>query len=239
MARQIYLRKPSPHLKLVGLIMLVVLTTAATTFWLSTKIAETSFSNALQAADFKDKEIELLKKTIRKLEDEIASLQHSKKFRLAAVAEMKEILRAKDLELLELNQKLHIYRTRYSLDADSAVIRVKMFALHKKDFTTNQFVYELVIASVPARQKKISGVVGLSIDGEQRGVLKRLVFEDIRKITDVSLTFSFKYFQKLSGNFSLPEDFEPSKVHIELLENNNGQSPVFFSYDWGKVYKQS
>lgn len=239
MARQIYLRKPSPHLKLFGLIMLIVLTTAATTFWLLTKVAETSFSNVLQATDFKDKEIKLLKKTIRKLESEMASLHHSKKIGLAAVEEMKEILRAKDIELLELNQELHIYRTLYSPDADNSVIRVKMFALYKKDFMTNQFVYELVIAGVPARQEKVSGVVGLSVDGEQQGVLKRLVFEDIKKITDVSLTFSFKYFQKLSGSFSLPEDFEPSKVHIELLEDSNEQGSVFFSYDWGKVYKQS
>lgn len=233
------MRQPGPHLKLFGLIGLIVLITATITFWLSTRVSETSFATTLQIADFKGEEIKFLKKTIRQLEYEIASLRHSKKVELAEMEEMKEILRAKDFELLELNQELHLYRTLYSPDTDNAVIRIKMFTLYKKDIITNQFIYDLVLTSVSARQEKVSGVIGLSIDGKQQGVLKRLVFEDIKEAADTSLTFSFKHFQKVSGSFSLPDGFEPSKVHIELLENNNEREPVFVSYDWDKVYKQS
>lgn len=160
----------------------------------------------------------------------------SAKIELAAVEKIKEILHEKNLELLKLNQELHFYRTLYSPDTDNTAIQVKTFTLHK-DLATGQFIYDLVLTSIPKEQEKTSGVIGLSVDGKQQGALKRLVFENVKEITDTSLTFSFKYFQKLSGNFSLPDNFEPSKVHVELLRDNDEKESFVVSYNWDKVYK--
>jgi len=117
-------------------------------------------------------------------------------------------------------------------------VQVKVFNLHK-DLVTNRFVYDLVLTSVPKKNEKASGVIGLSVDGEQQGILKRLVFEDISEVTDVSLMYSFKYFQKISGSFSLPEDFEPSNIRVEVLQDKSREKPIVISYNWDEVYKGS
>ena len=166
-------------------------------------------------------------------------MQRSTKVELAAVEEMKKTLQEKDLELLELNQELHFYNTLYTANADNTLVHIKAFNLHK-DLVTDRYVYELVLTGVPKKsEKKVSGVIGLSVDGEEQEILKRLVFEDASEISDTSLTFSFKYFQKISGSFTLPDTFEPSLVHLEVRRDQNSKQPISVSYNWDEIFGKS
>ncbi len=166
-------------------------------------------------------------------------MERSTKVELAAVEEMKKTLQEKDLELLELNQELHFYNTLYTANTDHTLVHIKAFSLHK-DSITDKYVYELVLTGVPKKsEKKVSGVIGLSVDGEEQEILKRLVFEDASEISDTSLTFSFKYFQKISGSFTLPDTFEPSAVHLEVRRDQNSKQPIAVSYNWDEVFGKS
>jgi len=177
-----------------------------------------------------------MRESIRELEHDLAYVQRSTKVELAAVEEMKKTLQEKDLELLELNQELHFYNTLYTSNADNTLVHIKAFNLHK-DLITNKYIYELVLTGVPKKnEEKVSGVIGLSVDGEEAEILKRLVFEDASEVSETSLTFSFKYFQKISGSFTLPEDFKPSIVHLEVLRDQNRNEPIAVSYNWDEVY---
>ncbi len=230
---------PSSRLMSFGPIALIVLIAMGIAYWLGTKSIQIPYlgSDKFSSVTNKSEKIKLLEKLNRKLEHEVALVQRSSKVELAAVEEMKKTLREKDLELLKLNQELHFYRTLYSPNSDNSSLQVKFFNLHK-DSVTKRFIYDLVLTNVPKKTEKTSGVIGLSVDGEQQGILKRLVFEDISDITDTSLMFSFKYFQKISGSFSLPEDFEPSSVRVEVLRDKTKEEPMVISYNWNEVYKE-
>ena len=186
-----------------------------------------------------EEKINYLEKKVRELENELAYVKRSTKVELAAVDEMKKTLQEKDLELLELNQELHFYSTLYKENTDNTSIHIKAFNLHK-DLDTGKYIYELVLTGVAKKKdEKITGVIGLSVDGEQQEILKRLVFEDASELTDTSLKFSFKYFQKISGSFTLPDDFEPSSVHLEVRPDKNHNKPIAVSYNWDEVYAES
>lgn len=240
MAGNIRIKQPASRLMSFGPIALILLIAMSIAFWLGTKNAGIPFVSKEKLANVTDKneKIKLLEKSNNQLEHEVALVKRSAKVELAAVEKMKEAMREKDLELLKLNQELHFYRTLYSPNVDNSAIQVKVFNLHK-DLITDRFVYDLVLTSVPKKKEKASGVIGLSVDGEQQGILKRLVFEDISDITDTSLKFSFKYFQKISGSFSLPDDFEPSSVRVEVLRDKSKKEPIVISYNWDEVYKGS
>ncbi len=240
MSGNIRIKQPASRLMSFGPIALILLIAMSVAFWFGTKSVSIPFVGAKKLANVTDKneKIKLLEKLNNQLEHEVALVKRSAKVELAAVEEMKETMREKDLELLKLNQELHFYRTLYSPNVDNSAIQVKVFNLHK-DLITDRFIYDLVLTNVPKKKEKASGVVGLSVDGEQEGILKRMVFEDISDITDTSLKFSFKYFQKISGSFSLPDDFEPSSVRVEVLRDKSNKKPVVISYNWDEVYKDS
>ncbi|MGH1538519.1 MAG: DUF6776 family protein [Gammaproteobacteria bacterium] len=210
-------------------------------YWVGVNGLRIPFVSSQNTKEFtdNDEKIKYLEKTIRELEHDLAYVQRSTKVELAAVEEMKRTLQEKDLELLELNQELHFYNTLYTSNADNTLVHIKAFNLHK-DLVTNRYVYELVLTGVPKKsEKKVSGVIGLSVDGEEQEVLKRLVFEDASEINDTSLTFSFKYFQKISGSFTLPEEFKPSVVHLEVRRDKNKKQPIAVTYNWDEVFSKS
>lgn len=222
-----------------GPIAIIVMVAMFISFWLGSKSIGFSVIGSEKLANVtdKDQKIKLLEQLNRQLEYGAALVKRSAKVELAAVEEMKKTLHEKDLELLKLNQELHFYRTLYSPNTDNSAIQVKVFNLHK-DKITKRYVYDLVLTSVPKKKENASGVIGLSVDGEQQGILKRLVFEDISEVTDTSLKFSFKYFQKISGSFSLPDDFEPSSVRVEVLRDKKKSKPIVTSYNWNEVFKE-
>lgn len=222
-----------------GPIALIVMVAMFISFWLGSKSISFSVIGSEKLANItdKDQKIKLLEQLNRQLEYDAALVKRSAKVELAAVEEMKKTLHEKDLELLKLNQELHFYRTLYSPNADNSAIQVKVFNLHK-DNITKRYVYDLVLTGVPNKKENASGVIGLSVDGEQQGILKRLVFEDISEVTKTSLKFSFKYFQKISGSFSLPDDFEPSSVRVEVLRDKKKSKPIVTSYNWNEVFKE-
>ncbi len=186
-----------------------------------------------------DEKIKFLEKKVRELEGELAYVKRSTKVELAAVEEVNKAIKEKDLELLELKQELHFYNTLYTANTDNTLIHIKAFDL-QKDPVTGRYVYELVLTGVAKkREGKVSGVIGLSVDGEEQDILKRLVFEDASEVTETSLTFSFKYFQKISGSFSLPEEFKPSTVHIEVRRDKSKKEPIAVSYNWDEVFTNS
>lgn len=210
-------------------------------YWVGVNGLNIPFISSQSTTEFadSDEKIKYLEKTIRELEHDLAYVERSTKVELAAVEQMKKTLQEKDLELLELNQELHFYNTLYTANTDNTLVHIKAFNLHK-DLVTNKYVYELVLTGVPKKnEKKVSGVIGLSVDGEEQEILKRLVFEDASDVTDTSLKFSFKYFQKISGSFSLPDTFEPSTVHLEVRRDQNSKKPIAVSYNWDEVFGKS
>lgn len=210
-------------------------------YWVGANGLRVPFMASQSVKEFadSDEKIKYLEKTIRELEHDLAYVERSTKVELAAVEEMKKTLQEKDLELLELNQELHFYNTLYTANADNTLVHIKAFSLHK-DLVTNRYVYELVLTGVPKKnEKKVSGIIGLSVDGEEQEILKRLVFEDASEVSDTSLTFSFKYFQKISGSFTLPDEFEPSVVHLEVRRDKNKNQPIAITYNWDEVFGKS
>jgi hypothetical protein len=210
-------------------------------YWVGANGLNIPFISSQSKTEFADnnEKIKYLEKTIRKLEHDLAYVERSTKVELAAVEEMKKTLQEKDLELLELNQELHFYNTLYTANTDNTLVHIKAFNLHK-DIIANKYVYELVLTGVPKKsQEKVTGVVGLSVDGEQQEILKRFVFEDVSEITENSLKFSFKYFQKISGSFTLPEDFQPKVVHLEVMRDQKNKEPIAVTYNWDEVFSNS
>lgn len=238
MSKTININQPGSRLMSVGPIVLIVLIAMGFAYWLGANgpVVPLMKTDKFENITDKEEKIKLLEKLNRSLEHENALVKRSAKVELAAVDEMKKALHQKDLEMLKLNQELHFYRTLYSSNTKSNSINVKVFNLHR-DQETKRYVYDMILTNVPKKKELVKGVIGLSVDGEQQGILKRYVFEDISEITSNSLRFSFKYFQKISGSFSLPDDFEPSTVHIEVLREKSKRDPLAVTYNWDEIYK--
>ena len=240
MARKIRIREPfaRPVSRIQAILILLV--AMAIAFALGTMSMNLPILEDLVASEVSDKNkvIRTLERSNGRLENEVALAKRNAEADSVVLKEMKAMMREKDAELLQLTQELHFYRTLYSPDADNTAVQVRALQLQAGD-TAGQVAYRLVLTGVPRRKEKISGVIGLSVTGEQQGVAKELVVEATRGARKKDAPrFSFRYFQEISGSLSLPEDFAPSEVQVELLRDGKKSKPVVASYSWDEVYGQ-
>ena len=240
MARKIRIREPFARPVSRIQVVLILLVAMAIAFWLGTMSMNLPFLEDLVDPEVSDKNkvIRTLEKSNGRLQNEVALAKRNAEAESVAIREMKAMMREKDAELVQLTQELHFYRTLYSPDADNTAVQVRALQLQASD-TAGQFAYRLVLTGMPRRNEKISGVIGLSVAGEQQGVAKELVLAAARGARkEEAPRFSFRYFQEISGSLSLPEGFTPSSVQVELLRDGKKSKPVVASYSWDEVYEQ-
>ena len=240
MARNIRIQEPFVRPVSRVQVVLIFLAAMAVAFWLGTMSMSLPFLEDLVASEVSDKNrlIRRLEKSNGRLRNEVALAKRNAEAELAALGEMKGMMREKDDELLKLTQELHFYRTLYSPDADNTAVQVRALQL-QAGASAGEFVYRLILTGVPRKREKVSGVIGLSVAGEQQGEARELVVEAARGARrDEAPRFSFRYFQEISGSLSLPEDFAPGEVQVELLRDGRKSKPIVASYSWDEVYEQ-
>lgn len=240
MARNIRIREPFARPVSRIQVVLILLAAMAIAFGLGTMSMNLPFLEDLVVSEVSDKNkvIRSLEKSNDRLKNEVALAKRSAEAESVALKEMKSTMREKDAELLQLAQELHFYRTLYSPETVNTAVQVRALQLQAGD-TAGQFAYRMVLTGMPKKKEKISGVIGLSVAGEQQGVAKELVLESTRGARkEDAPRFSFRYFQEISGSLTLPGDFAPSEVRVELLRDGRKRKPIVASYSWDEVYEQ-
>jgi hypothetical protein len=52
------------------------------------------------------------------------------------------------------------------------------------------------------------------------------------RVSPAALRFSFRYFQKLDAELSLPADFTPARIVVKLIPTAPGAAPREESFPW-------
>ncbi|QYJ83401.1 DUF6776 family protein [Shewanella aegiceratis] len=151
-----------------------------------------------------------------------------------ALKEQAEVLASRNLELSlerEANsnmQKMFLeqHQKQKSLDRELAFYRSIMapehqadgVAIHGLEMTpgplTHQYQIKLVLTQLQKRKQALKGQAKLAFVGVQQG---KIVTLPLSSLTDAKFAFSFRYFQTLEAQITLPSDFELSRVETEVI----------------------
>jgi len=171
------------------------------------------------------KERRVLQQTIEKLEDQIADyrarvvrFESSKKVDQYAKDAVEETLARNEAESQELREELEFYRTIVSPSKGRQ-------GMHIHDFQLTQglkggYNYSLTVIHIQGPRKhhrQSDGKIKMSVEGKQSGVVKKLGFANISSKKRSSIRYRFKYFAHFEGKLSLPKDFRPQTVEIEII----------------------
>jgi hypothetical protein len=147
----------------------------------------------------------------------------------------REAYRRVEAELLELQTRisqqeedLAFYRGIVSPAEGEAGLRVQQFELRGGPDTG--YNLRLVLAQALQNDKDVKGQVQLSVVGRQGGQAVTLGPGEIA--ASGNQDFSFRYFQELRADFSLPEGFEPEQVLVSVRPRGRGRERVEATFDW-------
>lgn len=179
--------------------------------------------------------IRQLKEENRKQAEKIVSLERGVEIEKESAKELQSSLRDMQEQLAAQEEQLAFYRGIVSPDQSKAGVRIYDFQV-RDGGEPGLFLFDLILIQAVRHDKSVSGQVSVEFRGMRNGAESRLPLQKISVAQDGQLTFSFRYFQDLSGAFRLPRGFRPSAVHVKVNADGTG-AVVEQDFQWSEVRK--
>lgn len=114
----------------------------------------------------------------------------------------------------ELKKQLNFYQRIMAPELTQEGFRVEEINIIPAA-SEHHFHFEIVLMQLEKIKRVVKGDINITLHGSQDRLPKTIALTDLLTKESHSLQFSFKYFQLIEGQFSLPENFIPEQIVVE------------------------
>ena len=176
----------------------------------------------------------VLSKIVKERDDllkQVAVAKRGEQVASAANGELQQNLRDRQEEIAGLRADLAFY-SRLT-DGHSKPEGLSVHGIHLKPGASAHVYNFIVTLTQTLKSGEVSsGHVRVSVSGVRAGKLVTLGWGDVAPNTDAAgLSFSFKYFQQVSGSLMLPEDFTPNRIQVDAAGSEAGRVDQEFAWN--------
>jgi cell division protein FtsB len=176
--------------------------------------------------------IDELEAEIVSLKQEIALLETHRDIDREAYKEVEASLTALQSKIQEQTDAIAFYRGIVSPADGAAGLKVQDLRLTRGQ-EEHRYNVRLVLVQSLKHDRKVSGDVNLSVEGEQQGSVVTYEFKQlIPDKAKSSWPFSFRYFQDFDREIILPDGFTPERITIEVRSKTRSIDSIEESYNW-------
>ncbi len=176
--------------------------------------------------------IDGLEDEIKTLKEQVALLETHRDIDREAYKEVEASLTELQAKIQEQRDAIAFYRGIVSPADGNKGLRVQDLKLTrgKKE---REYNIRLVLVQALKHDRKVSGNVNLTIEGDLDGVEKTYSFAELLPDeTDAAWAFSFRYFQDFNRQVVLPDGFTPQRVNVEVQSRTRSISSIEESFAW-------
>jgi len=188
--------------------------------------------DAAEERQFYEDRIAGLENVIVGLKEEIALLETHREIDRAAYKEVEVSLTALQAKIQEQTDAIAFYRGIVSPADGAAGLKVQDLKLTRGQ-DERAYNVRLVLVQSLKHDRKVTGDVNISIEGEQGGDPATYQYAQLlREDVDKGWAFSFRYFQDFDREIVLPDGFTPETITIEVRSKTRSISSIEESYSW-------
>lgn len=186
---------------------------------------------ANERGDF-EANIDTLNDKIEELNQEVALQETHRDIEREAYKEVETSLIALQAKIVEQQDAIAFYRGIVSPADGKPGLRVQDFKL-TRGAEEREFNLRLVLVQAMKHDRKVSGDVALSVEGNEDGETKSYALTDLLPAgADQAWPFSFRYFQDFDRQIVLPDGFTPERVLVEVRSKTRSISSIEESFAW-------
>ena len=179
-----------------------------------------------------EQQIAMLEGEILSLKEKVALLETHRDIDRQAYTEVEGSLTDLQAKIQEQKDAISFYRGIVSPADGNKGLRVQDLKLTRGK-AEREYNIRLVLVQAMQHDRKVSGNVNLTIEGDQDGIettyeYAELLPEDAKK----AWAFSFRYFQDFDRQVVLPDGFTPQRVNIEVESRTRSIASIAESYSW-------
>lgn len=168
---------------------------------------------------------------IDSLEQKNIMLQSSAQVDASASEEIMDTIATLQQTIDSLETELSFYRGIMAPEKDIKGLYVSDFNL-KKTTDADRFAFQLALTQVKKHDVFLKGNVKVIISGERDGKTVNYNITDLSNISANDLEFTFKYFQHLKGELTLPNGFKPKKINVTAKSTGRNGQTVTRDFNW-------
>jgi len=166
------------------------------------------------------------------LKQEIALVETHREIDREAYKEVEASLTTLQAKIQEQTDAIAFYRGIVSPADGAAGLKVQDLKLTRGQ-DERAYNVRLVLVQSLKHDRKVTGDVNISIEGEQGGDTAIYQYAQLlRKDAEKGWPFSFRYFQDFDREIVLPDGFTPEKITIEVRSKTRSISSIEESYSW-------
>lgn len=166
------------------------------------------------------------------LKQEVALLETHRDIDREAYEQVESSLSALQAKIVEQRDALAFYRGIVSPADGKPGLRVHDLTLTRGD-EERQFNVRLVLVQSMQHDRKVTGDVRMSVQGNQGGAEKSYeLAELLPDDADGDWPYSFRYFQNFNRQLLLPSGFTPRLIRVEVRSKTRSIADIEASFDW-------
>jgi hypothetical protein len=229
----VVINQADPHRRKIflGLSVLFVLVAIGLAFFLGYRYGFFEFERLTTENLALKEEREARNKELEQVNLRLSVAEHGSEVTRIAAEEVRLANKNLRAEMLELEELLTFYRGVMSPDKNKRGLQVERFNLEQSG--DKRFRYKLTLAQVADHRRYIEGKVHLQLIGEKNGEkAKMALYLRVKGEDKKQGRFRFRYFQKLSGEVSLPQEFEPKLIRVTAKSKGRHAVTVSRDFPW-------
>jgi hypothetical protein len=171
------------------------------------------------------------------LQQDVADLQRGRDIDRQASLDVQKSVGGEQQELASLREQLAFYRGVVSPQALQSGLHVNELRVSAGS-QPGSFHFDLVLVQAARQEHRAKGRAELRFIGRDATAQRSLGFADLAQ-GGAGLSYSFRHFQELGGEFRLPAGFRPTRAVVTLMPDGGDSPHVEEEFDWAKIYDKS
>ena len=219
-------------LSVFSLILLVVLSV-----WLAydygRNVAGFDRVEASQAMDELYQQIQQMKLKNDEIQQHNAMLERNSQIDDDAGSHLQMTFSDAQSEVHELKKELEFYKSIITPGKTKRNVVIQAVALQKLE--DGRFKYKITISQKGRNDNFAKGVIKVAVIGQQEGKPMTLQLHEVSKEAKKITKFGFKYFQNFEGTMSMPDQFWPEYMQVQVKPKSRQIEAVKQQYAWSDL----
>lgn len=161
------------------------------------------------------------------LRERATALERTSQIEREAYTKVHAHLKDLQQEILDLKEELAFYRSIVSSE-QARDLDIQSFEVHRDG--GGEYLYRLVLTGTMKNDSVISGTIKLWVFGERQGHPVRFSLAELSDVQGIK--FRLRHFQKVKGRLSLPQDFTPRRVSVQVTASGGKRTTLEKSFEW-------
>jgi len=168
-------------------------------------------------------QIDELRRQQRELRVQLTAADEAQRAQARERSEVARTIGELQAQLALAQQDLQFYRGIANPQAPQGVaVRVQQFQVAVQSEAERRYTLRFTLIRESRPEESISGTIGITVDGERDGSAASVDLASTSDEKVKQLNFSFRYYANIEQSITLPADFKPQRVTVEVRPARKG-----------------